>query len=116
MWNAGPIAAASIDSKLDKARTYSEHATNGVGSGWRLRPGEVPMVQLFLSVFFGFAMIAAVSIIATMIRSEWPRIAAILAGSQLEAARQAGSRLQIRSRGRAPAERSLSRTMLRAAA
>lgn len=65
------------------------------------------MAQIFSALFFALAAIGATVLIAGLLRSEWDRVVAILAGEELGHARAfASPRVRIRVRTwKAPAPR-----------
>ena len=56
------------------------------------------MAQLFSALFFSIACIAAVALIAGLLRGEWARVTAILSGRELETARAARPQVRVRMR------------------
>lgn len=74
------------------------------------------MAQLFSAFFFCLAGVAAIGLIAAMLREEWGRVTAILSGCDLAGARMQTPRPRVRMRSGTPAELRRTPRPLRAAA
>jgi hypothetical protein len=55
------------------------------------------MAQLFSALFFTVACVAALAMIATMLRGEWSRVMSILIGTEMAKARAAAPRIRVRT-------------------
>jgi hypothetical protein len=55
------------------------------------------MAQFFSVLFFSLAWLAALAVIATMLRRDGARVISILAGAELEKARAAAPRIRVRA-------------------
>jgi hypothetical protein len=56
------------------------------------------MAGLFSGLFFALALLGALGLMAALLRAEWPRVIAILSGSELRHALGATPQVRIRTR------------------